>query len=126
MFWRLFSLVKIGQDREVKFDMTTRKKKVFGVCKRHIFMIFFFLLFLLMGNANICHQLSIVLSLNIVSRFLYFMLMMFASVCRKACLYNFREHAVHCRELACFKYRHEFVRDVHFDIFRRAGISVKK
>jgi hypothetical protein len=54
------------------------------------------------------------------------MLMMFASVCRKACLYNFREHAVHCRELACFKYRHEFVRDVHFDIFKRAGISLKK
>jgi hypothetical protein len=47
-------------------------------------------------------------------------------VCLKTCLDNFREHAVHCRELPCFKYRHDFVRDVLFDIFRRAGVSVKK
>jgi len=30
------------------------------------------------------------------------------------------------KELPSFKYRHDFVRDVLFDIFRRAGISVKK
>ncbi len=47
-------------------------------------------------------------------------------VCRKACLDTFGEHAVHCKELPGFKYRHDFVRDVLFDIFRRAGISVKK
>ncbi|KAK2447748.1 hypothetical protein QL285_007077 [Trifolium repens] len=47
-------------------------------------------------------------------------------VCRKACLDRFGEHAVHCRELPGFKYRHDFVRDVLFDVFKRAGISVKK
>ncbi|KAK2443432.1 hypothetical protein QL285_014539 [Trifolium repens] len=47
-------------------------------------------------------------------------------VCRKACLDTFGEHAVHCKELPGLKYRHELVRDVLYDIFRRAGISVKK
>ncbi|KAK2373110.1 hypothetical protein QL285_074171 [Trifolium repens] len=47
-------------------------------------------------------------------------------ICRKACLDNFGEHIVHCRELPGFKYRHDFVRDVFSDTFRRAGISVKK
>lgn len=47
-------------------------------------------------------------------------------VCRKACLDTFGEHAVHCKELPDFKYRHDFVRGVLFDIFRRAGVSVKK
>jgi hypothetical protein len=46
--------------------------------------------------------------------------------CRKACLDSFGEHAVHCKELPGFKYRHDFVRDVLYDIFRRAGVSVKK
>jgi len=47
-------------------------------------------------------------------------------VCRKACLDTFGEHVVHCKELHDFKYIHDFVRDVLFDIFRRAGVSVKK
>jgi len=47
-------------------------------------------------------------------------------VCRKACLDTFWEHVVHCKELPDFKYRHDFVRDVLFDIFRREGVSVKK
>ncbi|KAJ0759599.1 putative exostosin [Helianthus annuus] len=41
-------------------------------------------------------------------------------------LFPVDEHAVHCRELPVFKYRHDLVRDVLFDIFRCAGISVKK
>ena len=47
-------------------------------------------------------------------------------VCRKACLDTFEEHAVHCQELSGFKHIHDFVRDLLFDIFRRARISVKK
>jgi len=47
-------------------------------------------------------------------------------VCRKACLDAFGEHAVHCRELPGFKYRHDMVRDVLVDVFRRSGVSVKK
>jgi len=48
------------------------------------------------------------------------------SVCRKVCLDTFEEHAIHCKEFPDFKYRHDFVRDVLFDIFRRAGVSMKK
>ncbi|MFS7912485.1 putative exostosin [Helianthus anomalus] len=47
-------------------------------------------------------------------------------ICRKACLDQFGEHALHCKELPGFKYRHDWVRDVLGDILKRAGISVKK
>jgi len=47
-------------------------------------------------------------------------------VCCKACLDTFGEHVVHWKELPDFKYKHVFVRDVLFNIFRRAGVSVKK
>ncbi|GJR85325.1 hypothetical protein Tco_0209336 [Tanacetum coccineum] len=47
-------------------------------------------------------------------------------VCRKACLDSFGEHAVHYKELPGFKYRHDMVRDVLFDICRCVGISAKK
>jgi hypothetical protein len=47
-------------------------------------------------------------------------------VCCKACLDNFGEHSVYCRELPNFKYRHEFVRDALFIFFWRARISVEK
>ncbi|GJS94929.1 hypothetical protein Tco_0801897 [Tanacetum coccineum] len=47
-------------------------------------------------------------------------------VCRKVCLDSFGEHAVHCKELPGFKYRHDLVRDVMYDVLKRAGISSKK
>ncbi|GKC76434.1 hypothetical protein Tco_1127208 [Tanacetum coccineum] len=48
------------------------------------------------------------------------------TVCRKACLDSFREHAVHYKELPYFKYRHDMVRDVLFYICSHVGISAKK
>ncbi|GJU02686.1 putative reverse transcriptase domain-containing protein [Tanacetum coccineum] len=47
-------------------------------------------------------------------------------VCRKVCLDSFGEHAVHCKELPGFKYRHDLVRDVLYDVLKRAGISSRK
>ncbi|KAJ0542228.1 putative reverse transcriptase domain, exostosin [Helianthus annuus] len=47
-------------------------------------------------------------------------------VCRKSCLDTFGEHAIHCKELPGFKYRHDLVRDVLYDVLKRAGISAKK
>ncbi|GKF73074.1 hypothetical protein Tco_0219406 [Tanacetum coccineum] len=44
-------------------------------------------------------------------------------VCCKVCLDSFGEHAVHCKELPGFKYRHDLVRDVLYDVLERAGIS---
>ncbi|KAL8257952.1 hypothetical protein R6Q59_029993 [Mikania micrantha] len=41
-------------------------------------------------------------------------------ICRKACMDKYGEHAVHCKELPGFKYRHDWVRDVLWDILRRA------
>nr|GEX90555.1 putative reverse transcriptase domain-containing protein [Tanacetum cinerariifolium] len=43
-----------------------------------------------------------------------------------ACFDSFGEHAVHCKKLSRFKYRHDMVRDILFDICRCAGISAKK
>nr|GEU37504.1 putative reverse transcriptase domain-containing protein [Tanacetum cinerariifolium] len=39
---------------------------------------------------------------------------------------SFGEHAVHYKELPSFKYQHDMVRDVLFDVCRHAGISAKK
>ncbi|KAJ0467899.1 putative exostosin [Helianthus annuus] len=47
-------------------------------------------------------------------------------ICRKACMDKYGEHAMHCKELPEFKYRHDWVRDVLWDILRRAGISANK
>ncbi|XP_076928462.1 uncharacterized protein LOC143592430 [Bidens hawaiensis] len=47
-------------------------------------------------------------------------------VFRKVCLDSFGDHAVHCKELPGFKYRHDLVRDVQCDILKWAGISAKK
>ncbi|GKA84855.1 hypothetical protein Tco_0806509 [Tanacetum coccineum] len=47
-------------------------------------------------------------------------------VCRKACFDSFGEHAIHCKELSSFKYQHDMVSDVLFDVCRRARISAKK
>lgn len=46
---------------------------------------------------------------------IYFRLMI-CSVCRKACLDSFGEHAVHCKKLSGFKYIHDLAKDVLFDI----------
>ncbi|PNX84466.1 auxilin-like protein [Trifolium pratense] len=47
-------------------------------------------------------------------------------VCRKACLDRFVEHAFHCRELPDYKYRHDFVRNIIFYVFKRDRVSMKK
>ncbi|KAD3641982.1 hypothetical protein E3N88_31206 [Mikania micrantha] len=47
-------------------------------------------------------------------------------VCYKVCLDSFGEHAVHCKELLGFKYRHDLVRDVLCDVLKMANISAKK
>jgi hypothetical protein len=39
---------------------------------------------------------------------------------------TFEEHTVYCKELFGFKNIQDFVSDVHFDIFKQAGVLVKK
>ncbi|GJZ17499.1 hypothetical protein Tco_0553622 [Tanacetum coccineum] len=47
-------------------------------------------------------------------------------VCRKTCLDSFGEHEVYCKELSSFKYEHDMVRDIFFDVCRRVRVSAKK
>ncbi|GJV93107.1 hypothetical protein Tco_1540920 [Tanacetum coccineum] len=91
-------LTEMVKDMEVRFDMTVRQKVVFE-CLRAPYAQDFLLAIPIDGLGQ--HM-------------------------SPACLDSFGEHAVHCKELPGFKYRHDMVRDVLFDICRRAGISVKK
>lgn len=47
-------------------------------------------------------------------------------VCRKMCLITFGEHTIHYKELSNFKYQHDLVIKILFDIFQWIGISMKK
>jgi len=119
----LFS--KIVQNMEVKFDMTTRQKAVFG-CLRAPHAHDFLLAILIDGLGQ---HMSLV-EYRIILRY-RLMIPLFpinevCPVCRKMCLDTFGEHVVHCKKLLRFKYRHNFIGDVLFDIFRRTGVSVKK
>nr|ABN05744.1 hypothetical protein MtrDRAFT_AC148775g4v2 [Medicago truncatula] len=110
---------------EVKFDMTTRQKTIFG-CLQEPHAQDFLLAIPIDGLGR---HMSLVEYRTILRYRLMnplFPIDEVCPVCRKACLDTFGEHVVHCKELPGFKYRHDFVRDVLFDIFRRAGVSVKK
>ncbi|PNX56564.1 auxilin-like protein, partial [Trifolium pratense] len=117
----LFS--KIVQDMKVNFDMTTTQKTVFGclqACNAQ-----YFLLVILIDELG--QHMSAVEYCTIL--IYHLMIPLFpidevCLVCRKACLDQSGEHA--CRELSGFKYRHDFVKDVFCDIFKRAYASLKK
>jgi hypothetical protein len=116
---------KIVQDMEVKFNMTTREKAVFG-CLRAAHAQDFLLAIPIDGLGQHMSPIEYRTILKYRLMIHLFPIDEVCPVCRKACLDNFGDHAVHCRELPDFKYRHNFVRDVLFDVFRCAGISEKK
>jgi hypothetical protein len=107
---------------EVKFDMTTRQKAVFGYLQAAHARDFL----LDIPIDGLGQHMSPVEYRNILRYRLMIPLFPIdevCHVCRKVCLDTFGEHD---KELPGFKYRHDFVRDVLFDIFRRVGVSVKK
>jgi len=113
------------QEMEVKFDMTTRQKAILGCLQATQAQDFL----LVIPIDGLCQHMSFV-EYRIILRY-RFMIPLFlidevCHVCRKAYLDTFWEHVVHCKELPNFNYRHNFVRDVLFDIFRWAGVLVKK
>ena len=116
---------KSVQDMEVKFDMITRQKTIFEFLQEtqaHDFL-------LAIPIDGLGQHMSPVEYRTILRYRLMIPLFPIDEVCpicRKACLDTFGEHAVHCKELLGFKYIQDFVRDVLFDIFRRAEISVRK
>ncbi|GJS71533.1 hypothetical protein Tco_0704374 [Tanacetum coccineum] len=116
---------KMVKDMEAHFDMTVRQKAVFE-CLRASHALDFLLAIPIDGLGQ---QMSPVEYRTIPKYRLtipLFSIDAICPICRKAYLDFFGKHAVHCKELPDFKYRHDMVRDVLFDICRRAGISVKK
>jgi len=119
----LFS--KIVQDMEVKFDMTTRQKTIFG-CLQAAHAQNFLLAILIYGLGQHMSPVEYRTILRYGLMIPLFPIDEVCPVCRMMCLNTFGEHVVHCKELPDFKYIHDFVRDVLFDIFRRTMILVKK
>jgi len=110
---------------EVKFDMTTRQKAIFG-CLQAPHAQDFLLAIPIDGLGQHMSPVEYRTILRYRLMIPLFPIDEVCIVCRMECLDTFGEHVVHCKELPGFKYRHDFVRDVLFDIFRRAGVSVKK
>ena len=119
----LFS--EMVKDMEAHFDMTMRQKAVFE-CLRAPHAQDFLLAIPIDGLGQHMSPVEYRTILKYRLMIPLFPVDEICPVCHKACLDSFGEHAVHCKELPGFKYRHDMVRDVLFDIFRRAGISVKK
>jgi hypothetical protein len=115
-------LSKIVQDMEVKFDMTTRQKAIFG-CLQAAHAQDFLLAILIDG---LDQHMSPVEYRTILRYRLMISLFPIDEVCpdcRKACQNTFGEHVIHCKKLSVFKYRHDFVRDVIFDIQTSGSIT---
>nr|GEY72894.1 putative reverse transcriptase domain-containing protein [Tanacetum cinerariifolium] len=113
------------KDMEVHFDMTMRQKAVFE-CLRAPHAQDFLLAILIDGLGQHMSLVEYRVILKYRQMIPLFSVDAICPVCRKACLDSFGEHAVHCKELTGFKYRHDMVRIVLFDICRCAGISAKK
>jgi hypothetical protein len=99
---------KIVQDMEVKFNMTTRQKIVFGCLQAAHSQDFL----LAIPIDELGQHMSLVEYRTILKyrlMILLFPIDVVCHVCRKVCLDNFEEHAVHCKELSGFKYKHDFV-----------------
>jgi len=110
---------------EVKFDMTMRQKAVLA-CLQAAHAQDFLLAILIDGLGQHMSLIEYHTILRCRLTIPLFPIDEVCLVCRKTCLITFGEHVVHCKELLHFKYRHNFVMDILFDIFRRAGVSLKK
>ncbi|GKB22858.1 hypothetical protein Tco_0862259 [Tanacetum coccineum] len=113
------------KDMEAHFDMTVRQKAVFK-CLRAPHAQDFLLYIPIDGLGQ---HMSPVEYHTIIKHHLIILLLPVDAICpisRKACLDSFGEHAVHCKEITCFKYRHDMVMDILFNICRCVGISIKK
>ncbi|GKA80420.1 hypothetical protein Tco_0787016 [Tanacetum coccineum] len=119
----LFS--EMVKDMEVHFDITMRQKAVFE-CLRAPHAQDFLLAILIDRLGQHMSPVEYLIILKYRLMIPLFPVDAICPVCCKACLDSFGEHAVHCKKLSGFKYRHDMVRDVLFDICRRAGISAKK
>ncbi|KAK1434236.1 hypothetical protein QVD17_11155 [Tagetes erecta] len=119
----LFS--RIGQSLEVRFDLSPRQKAVVA-CLQAPRAQDFLTVIPIEGLGQHMSPLEYRAILKYRLMIPLFPVDEPCPVCRKVCLDAFGDHAVHCKELPGFKYRHDLVRDVLCDILKRAGISAKK
>jgi hypothetical protein len=127
MFWRVTFLVKLFRIWKSILTRLSGRKQFLSVCERLMLKISYFLLAIPIDGLG--QHMSLVEYRTILRYRLMIPLFPIdevCPVCRKACLNQFGELAVHCREFPGFKYRHDFVRDILCNIFQRAGVSVKK
>ncbi|GJV90270.1 hypothetical protein Tco_1538083 [Tanacetum coccineum] len=113
------------KDMEVHFDMTVRQKAVFE-CLHAPHAQDFLQAIPIDGLGQHMLQVEYYTILEYHLMISLYSIDTICPVCRKPCLNSFGEHAVHCKELPGFKYRHDMVRDVLFDICRRTRFSAKK
>ncbi|GJV90266.1 hypothetical protein Tco_1538079 [Tanacetum coccineum] len=99
------------KDMEVHFDMTMRQKAVFE-CLRAPHAQDFLLAIPIDGLGQHMSPMEYRTILKYRHMIPLFSVDVICPVCRKACLDSFGEHAVHCKELPRFKYRHDMLRDV--------------
>nr|GEX39371.1 putative reverse transcriptase domain-containing protein [Tanacetum cinerariifolium] len=110
---------------EAYFDMTMRQKVVFE-CLHAPHAQDFLLAILIDGLGQHMSLVEYCTILKYRLIILLFSVDAICPVCRKVCLDSFGEHMVHCKELLGFKYQHNMVKNVLFDICRHVGIFAKK
>ena len=117
---------KIVQEMEVTFNLTSRQKAVFK-CLQSAHSQDFLLVLPIDGFGQCMSPVE-------YRSFLKYRLMIQLYPVNGTCpMPNYRkhldvfgEHVVHCKEFIGFKYRHYIFHDVLCNVFRRAGVSVKK
>nr|GEW24575.1 auxilin-like protein [Tanacetum cinerariifolium] len=119
----LFS--EMVKDMEVHFDMTMRQKVVFE-CLRAPHAQEFLLSIPIDGLGQYMSLVEYRAILKYSLMIPFFSVDAICPVFRKACLDFFEEHAVHCKELPRFKYRHDMVRDVLFTYVCVVGSPPRK
>nr|GEX68726.1 putative reverse transcriptase domain-containing protein [Tanacetum cinerariifolium] len=119
----LFS--EMVKDMEVHFDMTVRQITVFEYLRAPHAQDFL----LAIPISGLGQHISSVEYRTIFKYRLMIPLFLvdeICPVCHKVCSDSFGEHAVYSKQISGFNYRNNMVRDVLFDICRRAGISGQK
>ncbi|GJT04046.1 hypothetical protein Tco_0838508 [Tanacetum coccineum] len=103
--------LEMVKDMEAHFDMTMKDKAVFEYLRAPHAQDFL----LAIPIDKLAQHMSLVKYRTILKYRLMiplFSVDAICPICRKACLDSFGEHAVHCKELSGFNYRHDMVRDV--------------
>lgn len=110
---------------DVKFDVTIRHEVVFG-CLQTAHAHDFLLSIPIDGLSQHMSQLEQCIILRYRLIIFLFPIDEVCPIFRKTWQDTFEENTIHYRKLLGFKYRHDLVRDVLFDIFWWFGVPMKK